>query len=138
MEIAILSQSREIAQGSSVFLNQQGKVLVWGRNDMATVQQMGLHLIVKDPTGAVVIDRTEWELWPHTSPGDAHGFIGPTFNFDKEGMWRVELELLMGYPNAIVVDTYMGDLCSVTGAYAGTITVKQLEYDGVREDIPVY
>ncbi|GAI98061.1 unnamed protein product, partial [marine sediment metagenome] len=38
----------------------------------------------------------------------------------------------------VVVDRYEGLLCRVTEEYAGTITKKELEYDSVRGNIPVY
>lgn len=114
MELELISPSTNLSLGSSVYLGQGGKILTWGRNDMATTQQMGIHWVVKDPDGGVVIDRTEWELIPYTSPGDAHGFIGPTFVLDKAGIWTVTVELLMNRPSPVVVDTYDGDLCTVT------------------------
>lgn len=127
-----------LAIGSSVPFGLGAKVLAWGRNDMTTNQKMGWHLIVRDPDGVVALDRLEWEMF-WTGPGLEQGFISPTFVLDMPGDWTVTLDLLMNYDSPIIVDTYEGLLCVVEiEPFAGTITVKQLEYDGVRTNIPVY
>lgn len=122
---------------NSVPIGQRGLVHVWGRNDMATTQRMGIDWTVKDPDGGVVETHTEFEAWPHTSPGDDHEFIGGRFDLNKTGTWTIKIELLMNPDDPVVVDTYDGVLCVVTEEFAGTIVKKELEYDATRGDIPV-
>ena len=52
-------------------------------------------------------------------------------------MW---VELLMNPDNPEIVDRYIGDLCTVAAVpeYKGTISKKELDYDGARSIIPVY
>ena len=126
-----------LAVGASVPIATRGLVHVWGRNDMATNQKLGVHWIVKDPDGLVVEDYEHWELWS-TGPGDDHEFIGDRFDIDKTGDWTIAIGLSMNPDSPINVDIYNGVLCRVTEEYAGTIIKKELEYDSVRGDIPVY
>ncbi|GAI59998.1 unnamed protein product, partial [marine sediment metagenome] len=44
----------------------------------------------------------------------------------------------MNSASPVMVDSYDGVLCRVIEEYAGTIIKKELEYDSVRGDIPVY
>lgn len=122
---------------NSVLIGQRGLVHVWGRNDMANTQRMGVDWTVKDPDGRVAETHTEFEMWPYTSPGSDHEFIGGRFDLNKAGTWTIKIELLMNPDNPVVVDTYNGVLCVVTEEFAGTITKKELEYDETRGDIPV-
>ena len=123
--------------GASVPIGTEGLVHVWGRNDMATAQQLGITWDVRDPDGLLVERYTEWEMWPYTGAGGEHEFIGDRFDINKNGDWRITIELLMNPDSPVVVDSYDGVLCSVTEEFAGTITKKELEYDSVRGDIPV-
>lgn len=122
---------------SSVPIGQRGLVHIWGRNDMPDTQRMGIDWTVKDPDGRVVENHTEFEMWPYTSSGDDHEFIGGRFDINKVGTWTIKVELLMNPDNPVVVDTYDGVLCVVSEEYAGTIVKKELEYDETRGGIPV-
>ncbi|MBA7465039.1 hypothetical protein ES707_00200 [subsurface metagenome] len=116
---------------------QRGLVHIWGRNDMATSEKLGIYWFVADPDGMVVEEYEDWE-WGTTSPGREHEFIGGRFDLDKEKytMW---VELLMNPDDPEVVDRYIGDLCTVAPEiYKGTISRKELEYDETRSIIPVY
>ena len=129
--------SELLAVGASVPIATRGLVHVWGRNDMATSQKLGIHWIVKDPDGIVIEDYQTWEMWS-TGPGDDHEFIGDRFDIDKPGDWTIAIGLSMNPDNPLNVDIYNGVLCRVTEEFAGTIIKKELEYDSVRGDIPVY
>ncbi|MBA7608172.1 hypothetical protein ES703_15347 [subsurface metagenome] len=95
---------------------QRGLVHIWGRNDMATTQRMGISWIVEDPDGIVVEEHSEWEMWPYTAPGDDHHFIGGRFNLDKPGTYTINVGLYMNPADPIYVDTYNGVLCTVAAA----------------------
>jgi len=130
--------TRLLAMSSSVPIGTRGLVHVWGRNDMGTTQQMGILWEVRDPDGVLVERYSDWEMWPYTSPGTEHEFIGGRFDIDKTGNWTISIDLLMNPDSPVVVDSYDGVLCSVTEEFAGTITRKELEYDSARGNIPVY
>ena len=124
--------------GASVPIGTSGLVHVWGRNDMSSAQRMGIGWTVTDPDGMIVDQYGTWEAWPYSPPGEAHEFIGGRFDINKVGDYMIAIELRMNEPDPVVVDSYVGVLCRVTEEYAGTITKKELEYDSVRGDIPVY
>jgi len=134
-----------LAIGASVPIGTGGKVHVWGRNDMTTTQKLGIHWIVREPPtveypdGRVAQDYEDWEGWPNTSPGDDHEFISwERFDINKPGDWTISIGLFMNQDDPVMVDSYDGVLCRVTEEYAGTIIKKELDYDGVRGDIPIY
>lgn len=81
---------------------------------MDTTQQMGIDWVVRDPDGIVVEEYSAWEMWPYTPPGDDHEFIGGRFDLDKEGVYTLEVNLLMNQDNPVTVDSYQGNLCTVT------------------------
>jgi len=97
---------------SSVPIGQRGLVHIWGRNDTATKQLLGIHWVVKDPSGAVVEDYEDWSLFG-ANPGTEHEFIGGRFNLSKAGTYTLKAELLMNHDSSVVVDSYEGDLCIV-------------------------
>lgn len=126
-----------LAVGASVPIATRGLVHVRGRNDMATNQKLGIHWVIRDPDGVVVEDYEDWEAFT-TPSDDDHEFIGGRFDIDKSGDWTIAISLTMNPDSPVVVDSYAGVLCRVTEEYAGTIIQKELEYDSVRGDIPVY
>jgi catechol 2,3-dioxygenase-like lactoylglutathione lyase family enzyme len=115
------------------------KLHVWGRNDMAISQGMGIYWFVADPNGIVV---EIYEDWGGTiGAGQDHEFISSgQFDLNRVGKYTTWIELQMGsQDNPVIVDRYIGDLCTVGALeYKGTIITKELEYDSVRGDIPVY
>lgn len=130
-----------LALGASVPIGTRGLVHVWGRNDMATTQQMGISWTVRDPTGAIKEQYADWEMWPYTGPGVEHEFIGGRFDINRPGNWTISVDLHMNSDAPVVVDSYDGLLCvveEVVEEFAGTITKKELEYDETRGNIPVY
>ena len=127
-----------LAIGASVPIGTGGKVHVWGRNDMTSNQKLGISWVVKDPDGIVVQDYSDWQSWT-TGYLDDHEFISwERFDIDKPGDWTISIGLFMNPDDPVMVDSYAGVLCRVTEEYAGTIIKKELDYDGVRGDIPVY
>ena len=138
MKVELESLLTNFAVGAGVPIGQRGLVHVWGRNDMSSAQQMGISWTVTDPDGWVVEEYSDWEDWPYTGAGGEHEFIGGRFDLDKPGTYIINVGLLMNPDNPVYVDSYYGDLCLITEEYAGTITKKELEYDSVRGDIPVY
>ena len=123
--------------GASVSLGVSGIVTVWGRNDMSTNQKLGIAWSIADPDGIVVEEYSRWESFA-TAPGDEQSFIGGRFDINKPGTWRIRVDMIMNLADPVVVDTYDGVLCVVTEVFAGTITAKELKYDSVVSDIPVY
>ena len=128
--------------GASVPIGASAIVTVWGRNDMSLRQQLGMRWTIKDPDGLVVEEypgggAIDWEFG-YTNPGDEQDFIGGRFDVNKTGDWTIKVELIMNPDAPVIVDTYDGLLCRVTEVFAGTITRKELTYDNVVGDIPVY
>ncbi|GAH98034.1 unnamed protein product, partial [marine sediment metagenome] len=74
----------------------------------------GISWVVKDPDGITVEEYFTWELWPYTGAGKEHPFLGDRFNLDKVGTYTISVGLFMNPDSPIYVDTYYGDLCSVT------------------------
>lgn len=126
-----------LAVGSSVAIGTRGLVHVWGRNDMATTQKMGISWVVRDPDNIIRESYSTWELAPNTPAGKEHEFIGGRFDINKVGDWRIAIGLFMNPDNPVQVDSYSGLLCRVTEDYAGTISRMELEYDSARGAIPV-
>ena len=113
LEVTSPSHSNLRALASSVPIGQRGLVHIWGRNDTPITQDMGIDWIVKDPTGRTVEEYSDWS-YGH-GPGDDHEFIGGRFDLDKEGIYTLNVDLLMGSPdNPVVVDSYDGNLCTTT------------------------
>lgn len=127
--------------GASVPLGASAMIHTWGRNDMSTSQILMFHWVVRDPDGLQVLEDTDKTLFG-VPPGGTEERMTPRFDMDKAGTWTVTMELLMNPDNPVVVDRYEGDLCIVVAPppveYAGTIIRKELEYDSVRGEIPVY
>ncbi|MBA7633612.1 hypothetical protein ES703_41183 [subsurface metagenome] len=115
------------------------RVRITGRNDTDVTQRMGISWKVWDPDGVVVDEYSAWEVWPYTASGTEHEFVGGGFDLDKVGTYILEVGLYMNPDAPEMVDWYKDTICTVAVAleYAGTITRKELEYDGSRESIPV-
>lgn len=96
------------------------KLHVWGRNDMATDQKLGIYWFVADPDGEIAEEYEDWQSWPFstTPPGETHEFISSgQFDLNKVGKYTTWIELLMGsQDNPEIVDRYIGDLCTVVAA----------------------
>ncbi|KKL08294.1 hypothetical protein LCGC14_2577300, partial [marine sediment metagenome] len=123
---------------SAIPYGESVEVNIWGRNDGQDNQKLGIRWWVRDPDGVVQQTYTDWEFGT-TGPNDDHHFWSPNFNADKAGNWTIKVELLMNQPNPVVVDTYDARLCSVLSEaelYEGSITKKEIEYDGQTALIP--
>jgi len=125
--LSVTSQSTNLPLGASVPIGQSGIITVGGRNDLLTRQQLGIQWVVRDPDGSVVEEFDDWE-WGYTGPGDEQDFIGGRFDLDKEGTYTLAVDLLMNPDNPVVVDSYQGDLCTVT-------TELPPEYEVVQDTI---
>ena len=102
-----------LALGGSVPIGQRGVITITGRNDLSVDQKLGISWVVKDPDGGVVEEYSRWEAFA-TAPGDEQEFIGGRFDLDKAGTYTLKVDLLMNHDNPVVVDSYNGDLCTVT------------------------
>jgi len=111
------NESRGTIPVSNVPQDKEGKVHIWGRNDMAVNQKLGIHWIVQDPDGLVVEDYQDWESWPNTDPGQTHEFISPgRFDLNKPGPWTIAISLAMNSESPVQVASYAGVLCTVAAA----------------------
>ncbi len=95
---------------------QTARVHVWGRNDMATTQRLGIHWLVYDPDGEVVEDYEDWSLLYYRQ-GTDHEFISERrFTLAKPGTYTVNIALSMNPSDPEIVDSYYGNLCTVAAA----------------------
>ena len=104
-----------IQEGLPVYNIPQGqtaRVHVWGRNDMATVQKLGIHWIVRDPDREVVEDYEDWSLLGYRQGAD-HKFSGGYHKLDKPGTYTINIALSMSPADPEIVDDYYGTLCTV-------------------------
>jgi hypothetical protein len=117
-------------------IENRGLVHIWGRNDTDENQKMGIAWEVKDPDNITLETYSAFEtIW--TGPGNAQHFIGGRFDMNKPGQYRITVVLLENPDNPIEVDSFDGVLCTVTSAgLAGTITEKELEYNGSKQAMP--
>lgn len=105
-----------------------GLIHIWGRNDTSENQKLGLSWIVRDPDGLVIEQDSDWEgfeILPewlpggYTGPGGQHHFKIPPgvldyVDFDKVGTYTMRIELMMNPDSPVVVESYDGDLGTVT------------------------
>ena len=105
-------ENRALIPASNIPIGDRGLVHIWGRNDMATDQKLGVHWIVRDPSGRTVEDYEDWEFGK-TGPGKTHEFIGGRFDIDQLGTWTISIGLSMNPDAPLNVDTYSGKLLSV-------------------------
>ena len=120
---------------SGVPVGVRGLIHVWGRNNASISQTLGIHWIVKDPSGAVAEDYQDWE-YGDTNPGEDHQFIGGRFDMTRPGTWTISIVLFLNRNASVIADSYDGILAIVEGL-SGTIVKKELEYNEHRGDIPV-
>jgi len=115
MALEVISQSTSnlLALASGVPIGQRGMVHTWGRNDMSTSQILMFHWVVRDPDGLLVLEDTDKTLFG-VPPGGTEERMTPRFDLDKEGTYTLKADLLMNPDNPVIVDSYEGDLCTVT------------------------
>ncbi|GAI64720.1 unnamed protein product [marine sediment metagenome] len=94
--------------------DKSGQVHIWGRNDSAVRQDLGIRWLIYDPNGILVQDYPDWS-YGH-GPGDDHEFIGPRFDLDKPGPYTITLALSMNPAAPQIVASYSGVLCTVAAA----------------------
>ncbi|GAI25686.1 unnamed protein product, partial [marine sediment metagenome] len=103
---------------------QTARVHVWGRNDMATTQKLGIHWLVRDPDRKVVEDYEDWSLLYYRQGAD-HEFISKRrFNLDKPGTYTINIALSMNRADPEIVDSYYGNLCTVAAVAPPEVWVK--------------
>ena len=116
--IGIELEHNGIQEGIPVYNIPQGqtaRVHVWGRNDMATTQRLGIHWLVYDPDGILVQDYEDWSTLYYRQ-GTDHQFIGGRFNLAKPGTYTINIALSMNPSDPEIVDSYYGNLCTVAAA----------------------
>jgi len=117
IQLEVLSPSyNKLSAGSSVPIGQEGLVHIWGQNNSALQQELGISWIVRDPDGLLVEVYPENKdiEWSATGAGKDHEFIGGRFEFFKEGIYTIDVKLFMNPDSPIVVDSYEGALCTTT------------------------
>ncbi len=103
---------------------QTARVHVWGRNDMATVQRLGIHWLVRDPDGILVEDYEDWSTLYYRQGAD-HEFLSERrFNLDKPGTYTINIALSMNPADPEIVDSYYGTLCAVAAEAPPEVWVK--------------
>ena len=113
LEVKSPSTSNLLALASGVPIGQSGIVHTWGRNDMSTSQILMFRWTVWDPDGLLVLEDTDKTLFG-VPPGGTEERMTPRFDLDKEGTYTLKADLLMNPDNPVIVDSYEGDLCTVT------------------------
>lgn len=106
------NESRGAIPVSNVPQGKRGLVHVWGRNDMAINQKLGISWVVRDPAGLIVKSYSDWQTFSAT-PGGTHEFIGGRFDINKTGNWTIAVGLFMNPASPIQVASYSGVLCTV-------------------------
>jgi len=103
---------------SGVPYDKRGLVHIWGRNDTAKNQTLGIGWVVTDPDGSVVErHENDWAAgW--VGANQDREFIGGRFDMDKAGTYRIAITLYMNSGNPVGIDSYDGTLCTVTEAPA--------------------
>lgn len=108
---------------------ERGLVHVWGRNDTASYQTLGIGWVVTDPDG-LEVERHEndWAAgW--VGGGEDRKFIGGRFNLDKVGTYMIAIALYMNSADPVEVDSYSGALCIVAAA----VPESEFRFFGVTE-----
>ena len=104
---------------SDVPLGLEGLVHIWGQNNTTIKQALGISWVVKDPDGLLVERYPENKdiEWSDTGAGHDHEFIGGDFEFFKEGIYTIAINLYMNQDDPVIVDSYGIDtvkaLCTV-------------------------
>ncbi|GAI61346.1 unnamed protein product, partial [marine sediment metagenome] len=100
-----------VQEGLPVYNIPQGQTYrahVWGRNDMATTQRLGIHWLVYDPDGEVVEDYEDWSLLSYRQGADHHFKSESRHNLDKVGTYTINIALSMNPADPEIVDDYYG------------------------------
>lgn len=118
---------------SDVPLGLEGLVHIWGQNNTALEQELGISWIVRDPDGLLVELYPENKdiEWSATGAGKDHEFIGGRFEFFKEGIYTIDVKLFMNPDSPTVVDSYEGALCT-------TIPEVPREYEEIQHTVYPY
>ena len=116
------NESRGTIPVSNVPQGKRGLVHIWGRNDMATSQKLGISWVVRDPAGLIVESYSDWQFGS-ASPGATHEFIGGRFDINKTGNWTIAIGLFMNPASPVQVASYSGVLCTVGAPAQYTLEV---------------
>ena len=87
---------------------------ITGKNDTDSYQSLGIHWLVYDPDGAIIRNYEDWSH--HHCPGCDHTFVTPVgkeFSLNKPGTYTIKVALSMNPDDPVIVDQYIGDLCTV-------------------------
>jgi len=119
-------ESRGAIPVSNIPQGKRGLVHVWGRNDTASWQTLGIGWVVTDPDYQVVERHEDDWAAGLVGSGQDREFIGGRFNLDKVGTYRIAIALYMNSADPVEVDRYEGTLCTVVSAVPEP-TVSQFE-----------
>ncbi|MBA7583877.1 hypothetical protein ES708_25828 [subsurface metagenome] len=102
---------------SDIPLDSKVRLHITGRNDTDSYQSLGIHWLVYDPDGAIIRNYEDWSH--HHCPGCDHTFVtsvGKEFSLNKTGTYTIKVALSMNPDDPVIVDPYIGDLCTVEEA----------------------
>jgi len=125
---------------TTIPVDTSGVIGVRGRNDMVTAERIGVHWILRDPTGAIA---EEYEAWGQTRDGAGaeRSFGGGDILFDMLGTWTISIEMLMNPDSPEIVDDFNGDiLCAAEeGLFSGSIEDRRLTVTlvGKSQDVAI-
>ena len=111
MRLGVTSPFNKSFSISSVPIGQKGLVHIWGQNNTTLEQKLGIAWTVRDPDGLLGEQYSDWS--GNIKPGKDHEFIGGRFEFFKEGVYTIEVELFMNPDSPVIVDSYDGALCTI-------------------------
>lgn len=104
---------------------KRGLVHIWGRNDTASFQSLGIGWVVTDPDGTVVeTHENDWATGL-VGAGQDREFIGGRFDLNKVGTYRIGIILYENSSDPVEVDGYEGELCRVIAV----VEMETLEVD---------
>jgi len=99
---------------SDIPLNSKIRVHITGKNDTNITQALGIRWLIYDPAGTKVEDYSDWS-YGH-GPDDDHTFVTPlgdALALNKAGTYTIGVTLSMNPGGPVIVDQYIGDLCTV-------------------------
>lgn len=110
---------------SNIPQGKRGLVHIWGRNDTASFQSLGIGWLVTDPDGIVVETHENDWAFGLVGGGQDREFIGGRFDLSKVGTYSIGIILYENSSDPVEVDRYEGDLCNVIAV----VEVETLEVD---------
>lgn len=114
----VILDGRTAAFGSEAARGASATVVIYGRNDMSTAQDMMLTWMVKDSDGQWVQTYTA-PSWTSVPAGQNAKFEGRPFTLDKLGTYTIDITLIMNPSRPAAVDTFEGTLCEALAVPPG-------------------